>query len=408
MKDAQRGQLIADAIGRAGYTALICRLPQDLVLLTGYQPILGNSFCVLTLDPSGAPEVRLAVPADERDLVPADSAVDVVTYSEETMSRISTTIPSVREPLAELLRAAALGDGSPIVGIEGSGSPVAGYYTQIGTPGPLTLDLIRELLPNAQLRDATGLLDALAATKTAAELSWIRVAEAVAAEGFAAAREAIGSGHSEAEVHAATYGALIRSGYASPGVWHVAAHVHVMSGPRAAEAYKAFNLTSNRTLARGDTVSVQMEVAVNGYWAELTRPFFAGEISEQWRDALDACIRAQDAAFYVIQDGMTGRDVDAAARLVMTDAGYGGAFKHGLGHGFGFQAINHAAEPVLHPASESIVRAGMAHNMEPAVYLDGIGGIRLNDNVLVTADGPERLSSAIPRTLDWLLVPDAQ
>jgi len=88
----------------------------------------------------------------------------------------------------------------------------------------------------------------------------------------------------------------------------------------------------------------------------------------------------------------------------MQDAGYGTAFKHGLGHGFGFQAINHAAAPILHPASASTLRAGMVHNMEPAVYLDGVGGIRLNDNVLVRAGGNELLSRDIPRELEWLVV----
>jgi len=73
-------------------------------------------------------------------------------------------------------------------------------------------------------------------------------------------------------------------------------------------------------------------------------------------------------------------------------------------HDFGFQAINHAAAPVLHPASNATLRSGMVHNMEPGVYLDGKGGIRLNDNVAVRADGNEVLSAALPRDLDWLVV----
>ena len=113
---------------------------------------------------------------------------------------------------------------------------------------------------------------------------------------------------------------------------------------------------------------------------------------------------AQDAALQVIRDGASGRDADGAARSVMAKAGFGPAFKHGLGHGFGFQAINHAAAPVLHPASKAVLRSGMVHNMEPAVYLDGKGGLRLNDNVLVRDDGNEVLSKELPRDLDWLVV----
>ena len=115
-------------------------------------------------------------------------------------------------------------------------------------------------------------------------------------------------------------------------------------------------------------------------------------------------MQAQDAALQSIRDGESARNVDGAARGVMEKAGFGSAFKHGLGHGFGFQAINHAAVPVLHPASKDILRSGMVHNMEPAVYLEDKGGIRLNDNVVVREDGNEVLSSMIPRDLDWLVV----
>jgi Xaa-Pro aminopeptidase len=147
-----------------------------------------------------------------------------------------------------------------------------------------------------------------------------------------------------------------------------------------------------------------MEIGINGYWAELTRTFFAGTISEEWRKAHETCMAAQDAALQVIRDGASARDADGAARSVMAKAGFGAAFKHGLGHGFGFQAINHAAAPVLHPASKAVLRSGMVHNMEPAVYLDGKGGLRLNDNVLVRDDGNEVLSKELPRDLDWLVV----
>jgi len=401
--DEQRNEMIADAMRSAGYDALVCRLPQHVVMLTGYQPVLGNTFCVLTLGADGRPQTRLAVPSDEEEHARSAHAVAVAPFAEETMTRIDTTIPAVREPLRGLLASAGLGAGA-VIGVEGGHAPMASYYTQMGTPGPLTTDLLGALLPGAQFRDATQTLESLSAIKTDVDLRWMRHGEAVALAGFTAARDAIHVGAGEADVLGATYMALVRAGYAVPDVWHVMAHAHVMSGPRAAEAYKAFNLTSGRALEHGDTVLVQMELALNGYWVELTRTFFVGAASDEWRRAHEACIRAQDAALKVIRAGVSGRDADAAARDVMRAAGYGDAFKHGLGHGFGFQAINHAAEPILHPASTSTLRAGNVHNMEPAVYLDGLGGDRLNDNVLVTADGCEHISSALPRELEWLVV----
>jgi Xaa-Pro aminopeptidase len=402
--DETRATWVAEAMRRAGYTALVCRLPQNVVMLTGYQPILGNSFAVVSLDGDAAlPSVRLAVPADEMDLIPPGTAVMVTPFAEETLDFISTTIPSVRAPLDELLRTAGVGNGAQ-VGYEGGSLPVAGYYTQIGVPGPTTLDLLRELLPGARLRDATETLEELAATKTSAELARIRQAEELAQIGFGAAREAIQIGVTEAVVAAEVMRTMLAAGYALPGAHHITAYVHVMAGPRSAQAYKAFNLTSDYAIQRGDPVLVQLEVAIDGYWAELTRPFFADIIGDPWLTAHAACLHAQEAALRVIRDGAMGSEADGAARNVLRERGLGDAFKHGLGHGFGFQAINHAAPPILHPASQSVLRAGMVSNMEPAIYLGDQGGIRLNDNVLVLKDGNELLSRAIPRDLDFLVV----
>jgi len=401
----KRAEHIKELFAHRGtdYHALICRTPQSVLMFTGYQPILGNSFCLVSLNAAGDVEFRLAVPKDEEDLVPPGTAVEVKTFSVETMDYIGSTSESVRVPLGELLRSLEL-HGEAVIGYEGADEPIATSYTQVGVPGPETLDLFHALLPGSYLRNATELLNELAAIKTDEELQAIRRCEAVACQGFNAAREVIRVGATEAEVAAATYATLLRAGYAAPGVHHVQPHVHVMAGPRAALAYRAFNLTSNAPIQQGDTVTVQMEISINGYWAELTRTFFAGTISEQWRTAHQACIAAQDAALHLIRDGANACEVDGAARQVMQQAGLGSYFKHGLGHGFGFQAINHAAAPVLHPASQAVLRSGMVHNMEPAVYIDGKGGIRFNDNVAVRSGGNEVLSSALPRDLDWLVV----
>ncbi len=403
--DTMRTQRIVEMFKQRGadFHAIVCRLPQNVVMLTGYQPILGNSFCIVTINNAGQVEYRLAVPKDEEDLVAQGTAVEVKTFSEETMDYIGNTIQAVHGPLAELLRSANLSENA-VIGYEGGYSPVATSYTQVGIPGPATLDLLHQLFLGGYLRDVTPMLDELASIKTEEELNAIRRSEEVGRQGFEAARNAVRVGASEADVAAATYAAMLKAGYAASGAHHVTPYVHVMAGPRAALAYRAFNLTSNAAIQQGDTVTVQMEIGINGYWAELTRTFFAGGISDEWRRAHQACVAAQDAALKEIRDGASACEVDGAARNVMQQAGFGSAFKHGLGHGFGFQAINHAAAPVLHPASKAILRSGMVHNMEPAVYLDGKGGIRLNDNVLVRADGNEVLSRSISRDLDWLVV----
>lgn len=400
----ERAALVAGALARHGYAGLICRLPHHVLMLTGYLPILGNSFCVLSLGANGQPQVRLAVPTAEREEIPDGAAVQITSYHEETLDSISTTLPSAREPLGALLASAGLTSGPVTVGYEGAPDPVPTAYTQLGIPGPATLDLYRDLLPRARLRDASAALVELMAFKTAADVAHIRAAVATAQDAFAAARAAVRVGATEADVAALATGAALRAGYTRSQRGRTQAHVHVMAGARAAQAHATFNLTTAHPIRRSDTVLVQVEVAVDGYWAELTRTFFAENVSDEWARVARLCLEAQRAAMASIRDGQSARVVDAAARAVLRDAGLGTAFKHGLGHGVGFQAINHSAAPILHPQSHAALRAGMVHNLEPAVYLDGRGGFRLNDDVLDLAEGAELLSATIPRDLDWLVV----
>lgn len=399
---AARLEQAAEILRRHRLRAVVCRLPENVVMLTGYWPVLGNSFCLLSLNGRDEPEIRLVVPEDDLDLVPEGAAMEVWTFVEETMEHLGTTLPSAAEPLAEAVQAAALAEGGA-VGFEGDMAPVAEAYTQVGFPGARTLELYRRLLPTCPLRDGSEALYEMGAVKMERDLDRIRVAVDVAKHGFIAARARTHPGMTEADAAAAAHAAMLPAGHGNPSVVRLLTQVHVMAGPRAANAHRAYNRTSNYVIQRGDTVLVQLEVAVDGRWAELTRTFLAGGASDFWIKAHEACFDAQEAALQTIRAGAVGREVDHAAREVMRQRKLGEAFKHGLGHGIGFQAINHSAIPKLHPKSEQELRPGMVHNLEPAVYVDGQGGLRLNDNVLVTEDGYELLSAPVPRDLQWMV-----
>lgn len=390
---------LAEVMRAHGLDALICRLPQNVVLLSGYFPVLGGSFCVVASAKDG-PRMGLAVPADEADLVRSGAVATVETFQEETLDFIGTTLEVAGTPLAKIAKDLGI---SGTVGYEGWPAPAVSAYTQVGVPGPETLALYRRTVPGAQFRDASDALLELASIKNERQIQLIEVAIETSRHGFIAARQKITPGHTEADVAAAFLAAVYPAGFGNSLTDRLIPHVHVMSGPRAALAFQAYNLTSNRVMERGDTVLVQMELSINGYWAELSRTFFAGEVSDFWTGAHKACVEAQDQAIEVERDGARGADVDMAARQVMKAAGLGKEFKHGLGHGVGLQAINHSAAPILHPASNDSLRSGMVHNMEPAVYVDGSGGVRLNDDVLVGDNMARMLSDSIPRDLGWLV-----
>jgi Xaa-Pro aminopeptidase len=165
-----------------------------------------------------------------------------------------------------------------------------------------------------------------------------------------------------------------------------------MSGPNSAEASAAYQLSRARELTDGDFALVHCNSYADGYWTDITRTFSVGEPDGRKREMYDAVFAARRAAFDSIRAGVKASDVDRAAREVLTQSGFGKQFKHGLGHGVGFAAINHNAAPRLHPESDDVLEAGMVFNVEPGIYLDGYGGLRHCDMVAVTEDGMEVLT----------------
>src|SRR5437763_15604940 len=167
----------------ADFHALVCRLPQNVLMLTGYQPILGNSFCIVTLNSTKEVEIRLAVPRDEEELVPPGVAVEMKTFSEETMDYIGNTIQAVREPLAELLRSASINENA-VIGIEGVYSPIATSYTQVGIPGPATLDSLPQLFLGGELCNVNPWLESPAGIKTGEKIGATKRSTEVTYRGF--------------------------------------------------------------------------------------------------------------------------------------------------------------------------------------------------------------------------------
>ena len=147
-------------------------------------------------------------------------------------------------------------------------------------------------------------------------------------------------------------------------------------------------------MQEGDLVLVDAGARLDHYCSDCTRTFAVGDISDSLREIYDVTKEAQQAGLDAVRAGATGRDADAAARVVIADAGYGENFGHGLGHGLGLMV--HEA-PTLRPESSDTLEAGNVVTVEPGIYLSGVGGVRIEDLVAVTEDGCELLS-AFPRT----------
>ncbi len=134
----------------------------------------------------------------------------------------------------------------------------------------------------------------------------------------------------------------------------------------------------------------------DGLWTDVTRTFVVGQPSDEQRKMYDAIAEARAAALDAIGPAVRASEVDRAARSVLARHGFGSNFKHASGHGVGFAAASPYALPRIHPESPDILKAGMTFNIEPAIYFDGVQGMRHCDVVACTESGFELLTPFHP------------
>ena len=167
------------------------------------------------------------------------------------------------------------------------------------------------------------------------------------------------------------------------------------SGPNAAKPHTEL---SDRRIEAGETLLVDAGCIVDGYCSDCTRTFATGSLPDELKRAYEVCLDAQLTALEAVRPGASGPGVDSAARDRISAAGYGEAFGHGLGHGIGL--VVHE-DPRLAQESRSVLEAGNVVTVEPGIYLSGLGGIRIEDLVIVTDAEPEVLTT-FPKELRTL------
>jgi Xaa-Pro aminopeptidase len=164
--------------------------------------------------------------------------------------------------------------------------------------------------------------------------------------------------------------------------------VIVGSGPNGADPHHE---VSDRTIEDGDVVVVDIGGAVpSGYNSDSTRTYVVGTPAPEAAERIAVLVRAQQAAVDAARPGATASEVDAAARQVLADAGLADAFLHRTGHGIG---VSVHEEPYIAPGNDLVLREGMAFSIEPGIYFAGAWGARIEDIVVLTADGCERLNT---------------
>jgi Xaa-Pro aminopeptidase len=227
-----------------------------------------------------------------------------------------------------------------------------------------------------------GVVEALRRVKDEDELALIRRAADITNEGFARLALEQLVGRTEKEVAwrlDSLYHELGADGPAFPTI--------VAAGANGATPHAH---AGDEPIPEGTTVVIDSAAALGGYVSDCTRTFATGELPEELARAYDATKRAQQAGLDAVRPGVTGRAADTAARDVIEEAGFGEEFGHGLGHGLGM--LVHEA-PRLSQESEDTLEAGNVVTVEPGIYLPGLGGIRIEDLLIVRDDGPEILTT---------------
>jgi Xaa-Pro aminopeptidase len=226
-----------------------------------------------------------------------------------------------------------------------------------------------------------GLVESLRAVKEEAELDAIRRACAITDRAFERLADERFIGRPEHEI-AWTLEQLFHEGGGKGGFEAV-----VASGPNAARPHAR---ASDRRIGTGETVVIDTGCIVDGYTSDYTRTFATGPLDDELKEAYAVCLRAQEAALAGIRPGLSGVAADALARDVVDGTRFKGLFGHGLGHGLGLEV--HEA-PRMSTESADTLAPGNVVTVEPGIYVPGRGGIRIEDDVLVTEDGIENLTS---------------
>jgi Xaa-Pro aminopeptidase len=247
-------------------------------------------------------------------------------------------------------------------------------------------------LDQVELIPTENVVEQLREIKDQEEVGEIREAIVLAERAFAVVRASLRPEQTEKELAYELENQIRRFGGAGCSFQPI-----VGVGPRGALPHATL---SDHQVGESDFVLVDWGARGRLYMSDLTRVLVTGRISPKLERIYDVVLRAQAAGIAAIRPGAVLKDVDAAARKVIEDAGFGPRFGHGLGHGIGLEIHE---SPRFAANQDRQVKAGMVVTVEPGIYLPGWGGIRLEDDILVTRTGHEVLSR-VPRELGHCLV----
>lgn len=248
----------------------------------------------------------------------------------------------------------------------------------------LTVDTYKKLrgaLPGVALKPVSGLVAGIRVTKDPFEVERLRQSCRILARCYDVVEQNLRPGVRELDIALA-----VEAAAKADGAERLAFDTIMASGPRGALAH---GKASDKRIKKGELVVADMGLVFDGYSSDCTRTYCVGKATAKVREVYQTVLDAQRRAIDMVRPGVLTSDVDSAARKYIIDAGYGRYFGHGTGHGVGLDIHE---QPSISPFSKGRLTEGMVITVEPGIYIPGWGGVRIEDMLLVTADGFEILT----------------
>jgi Xaa-Pro aminopeptidase len=353
--------------------ALVVRAPDNVLYLTNFWGMKGYDACVFPRD--GEP-VLICLEASEEDAARTAWTGDVRLF--KGYDEIDPRPPLAR--VLDLAREAASEHGH--VGLELS-LGTQGADRMVGEPTTFTRDWFTSF---GDVADASPLLAEARSSKTAQEIERMRLANDIAAAAMEHCKLVIEAGMTEAQIAAEWEGFVHGEGTGWEDAVELALGFSlVWSGP----GIQTFTATTSRPVVEGEPTLFEIWVCADGYWCDHTKNLVPGELTARYRELEAGLLEVYDGALAFVRPGASFAELDRRIRAGIEAMGFPGQPSHPVCHGVGARAHE---PPYAHQAGGGEIAAGMVLAIEPGCYIEGGGGLRVEDNFLVTDDGVEKLS----------------
>jgi Xaa-Pro aminopeptidase len=382
--NTERLERMRKTMAEEGLEALVCRLPENVLLLSGYWPLCGWVFYLFPLE--GEPACILP-DTEEDEAVPELWDAECVSYPYGTI-HAGDQYGEIENALRKVIGAKQWRH----VGYEGGFESIAPAYNAAEQyiPAGATKQLLVSLFGDRGLIDATGMLNRERAQKTPFEIEKVRISNEIASIGLAAFAQSVDTGMRAVDLAASVEAAVLTEGTGYRLARRVRGFAQVAVGPETTHAWRPMEVTGERKLKKSEIALLEVAVVADGFWSDRTRARIAGRATDLQREVCDILEQAQRRAIETAGPGVESGDVDRAARKFIRDVGHEKDFMHITGHGVGF--AYHEKIPCICPEGSDILQPGMIHTVEPGIYSEGFGGMRVEDEVVVTEHGCEILS----------------